>query len=72
MIMRPALPLLVLALSGCASKLQAPQSITAIAEARQCPAYPKPPAALLKPPAKLDFLPPTPSLQPSRPSSSTN
>jgi len=27
-----------------------------LAEQRQCPAYPLPPVALLKPPAKIDFL----------------
>jgi hypothetical protein len=27
---------------------------------RQCPAYPLPPAELLKPPVKTNFLPPTP------------
>ena len=36
-----------------------PQPIPALAEQRQCPAYPLPPAALLKPPAKTDFLHPT-------------
>jgi hypothetical protein len=30
-----------------------------VAEQRQCPAYPLPPAALLKPPLKTDFLQPT-------------
>ena len=31
-----------------------------VAEARQCPAFPKPPAELMVPPAKTDFLPATP------------
>ena len=30
-----------------------------LAEQRHCPAWPLPPAALLKPPAKTDFLSPT-------------
>ena len=58
MIMKPALPLLALALTSCASRPQVPQPIPIVAEQRQCPAYPLPPAALLKPPAKVDFLPP--------------
>ena len=36
-----------------------PQPIPAVAEARQCPAWPLPPRALLKPPVKTDFLNPT-------------
>ena len=58
MISKPALPLLALTLSACASKPK-PQPIPVLAEAHQCPAYPLPPAALLKPPAKTDFLHPT-------------
>ena len=54
-----AWPMLALALGACAAKSPAPQPIPALAEARQCPAYPLPPAALLKPPAKTDFLKPT-------------
>jgi len=65
-----ALLTLVLSLSACASKPQAVQPITAVAEQRQCPAYPLPPEALIKPPVKIDFL--TLSSQPSRPSNSTN
>lgn len=49
-----------------------PQPVPAMAEARQCPAYPLPPADLLKAPAKTDFLNPTASPPPSGPSSSTN
>ena len=64
-----AAPLL---LGACAGKPQAPQPIPAVAEQRLCPAYPLPPTELLKPPAKTDFLPTTPSPPPSRPSSSTN
>ncbi len=56
MILKPALPLLALALTSCGTRQQAPQPIAAIAEQRQCPAYPLPPAGLLKPPVKTDFL----------------
>lgn len=74
--LKPVLPMLapglLLLLSACASTPQPPQPIPAVAQMRQCPAYPLPPAGLLKPPSKTDFLPPTPSPQPSRPSSSTS
>ena len=60
MIMQRALPLLAIALSACASPPDRPQPIPAVAEHRLCPAYPLPPAALLKPPVKTDFLTPTP------------
>jgi hypothetical protein len=53
------LPLLVLLLSACAAKPQAPRPISALAEQRQCPAFPLPPPELLKPPVKTDFLNPT-------------
>jgi uncharacterized membrane protein len=46
-------------LSACAAKPQAPQPIPAVAQQRQCPAYPLPPADLMKPPVKTDFLTPT-------------
>jgi len=58
MIMKNALPLLVLLPSGCASPQ--PRPIPVLAETRECPAYPLPPPALLKPPATTDFLTPTP------------
>ena len=45
-------------LSSCASKPKAPQPIPVLAEQHQCPAYPLPPAALIKPPGKVDFLDP--------------
>ena len=38
----------------------AADSIKAVAETRQCPAFPIPPAALMKRPAKIDFLPSAP------------
>jgi len=72
MIMKRALPPLALLLGACASKVQPPQPIPALAEQRQCPAWPMPPAALMKPPTKTDFLNSTPSSPPSKPSSSTN
>jgi hypothetical protein len=53
-----ALPLLALLLSACASAPK-PQPIPVLAEAHQCPAFPLPPTALLRPPAKTDFLKPT-------------
>lgn len=59
MLMKNALPMLALLLAGCASRPAPPQAIPAIAEQRQCPAFPLPPEALLKPPAKTDFLPRT-------------
>ena len=59
MIMRNALPMLALLLAGCAARPSPPAAIPAVAEQRQCPAYPLPPKALIKPPAKTDFLSPT-------------
>ena len=54
-----ASPLLALALIGCSAKPNPPQPIPAVAQARQCPAYPLPPAKLLQRPVKTDFLDPT-------------
>jgi hypothetical protein len=59
-------------LAACAGKPQSPQPIPVVAEQRQCPAYPLPPADLLKPPVKTDFLSPSASWRPSRQSSSTS
>ena len=56
MTMKRALPPLALLLGACASKAPPPQPIPAVAQARQCPAYPLPPAELIKPPVKTDFL----------------
>ena len=56
---RPVLPLLAIMLSSCAAKPQQPQAIPAVAQQRQCPPYPRPPADLIKPPVKADFLSPT-------------
>ena len=55
MTLKPALPLLALALTACANQPK-PQPIPAVAETRHSPAFPLPPPALLKPPAKTDFL----------------
>ena len=56
----PTLALVTLpGLASCASQPPAVQPIPAVAEQRQCPAYPLPPASLLKPPVKTDFLTPT-------------
>ena len=71
MTLKSALPLLALALASCA-RPEAPQPIPVLAEQRLCPPFPLPPAGLLKPPAKVDFLSPTASLPPNRQSSSTN
>ena len=61
MIIKPAWPMLALALlpplGACASKPAPPQPIPVLAEQHLCPAFPLPPAALLKPPRKVDFLP---------------
>lgn len=54
---KAALLLPALLLSACATKPRAPQPIPALAEQRQCPPFPLPPAELLKPPVKTDFLP---------------
>jgi len=53
-----ALPLLALTLSACASNPR-PQPIPVLAETHQCPAFPLPPAELIKPPVKTDYLSPT-------------
>ena len=56
MISKPALPLLALMLSACATS---PKPIPVLAEAHQCPSFPLPPAVLLKAPTKKDYLNPT-------------
>ena len=58
MISRNALPMLALLLGGCAAKERPVEPIAVLAEQRRCPAYPLPPEALLKFPAKTDFLTP--------------
>ena len=58
MTLRAALPLLVLLPAACAHA-PSPQPIPALAEQRQCPAYPLPPKELLRAPVKTDFLNPT-------------
>jgi len=71
MTMKHAWPLLALVLASCGATPK-PQPIRAVAEQRQCPLYPLPPAGLLQPPRKLHFLPRTPSPQPNKRSSSTS
>ncbi len=69
--MKRAWLLPAIALAGCSAPPSRPQPIPVLAEQRQCPAYPLPPAALLKPPVTTDFLPTPPSSPPSKRSSST-
>ena len=59
MISRFALPTLALALTGCGKSLPPAQPVAAMAEQRQCPAYPLPPRDLMKVPVTTDFLPPS-------------
>ena len=54
----PALMLPGFLLGACASDPK-PQPIPVFAETHHCPAYRLPPADLLKPPVKTDFLKPT-------------
>ena len=56
---KPALPMLALALSACASKPRPAAADRGAGRAAPCPAYPLPPAELVKPPVKTDFLTPT-------------
>ena len=56
MISKDALLLPALMLAACAATPRPPQPIPALAEARQCPAFPLPPEELLKAPVKTDFL----------------
>ena len=51
----PLAPLLLASLLAACGQAR-PQPIPAVAEQRQCPAYPLPPEALLKPPVTTDFL----------------
>ena len=57
--MKPALLLLAVSLTACATRPRPPHPIPAVAERRQCAPYPLPPEALTKPPVKTDFLTPT-------------
>jgi len=56
-----ALPMLALALTACSSGNDRPQPLAAVAEQRLCPPPAQPPARLVVPPRKLDFLSPTAS-----------
>lgn len=62
MTLKLGLPMLAfalpLSLGACAAKPERPQAIPAVAEQRQCPAFPLPPKGLVKPPVKIDFLTP--------------
>jgi len=55
-----ALPmgLLMLVLTGCASRTAEPQVIKVSAQRRQCPPYPLPAANLMRHPVRTDFLHP--------------
>ena len=72
MTLKLALPMLVLALSGCSSGKDRPQPLAAVAEQWLCPRPAQPPGRLVVPPRKTDFLSPTASWRPNRQSSSTS
>ena len=59
MTLKRALPMLALALTACSSKSDRPQPLAAMAEQRLCPPPAQPPARLVLPPRKTDFLLPT-------------
>jgi hypothetical protein len=61
MTLKPAFPMLALALCACSSKVDPPQPLAALAEQRLCPPPARPPARLVVPPRKTDFLSPTAS-----------
>ena len=51
-----AWPMLALALNACSSVRDRPQPLAAVAEQRLCPPLAQPPARLVVPPKKTDFL----------------
>ena len=55
-VLPPLALLLPISLLGACTTQPKPQPIPVLAEMRQCPSYPMPPQALLRPPAKTDFL----------------
>ena len=57
MILKRALALCAPVTMFCGCTQERPQPIPVVAEQRQCPAFPMPPAALMVPPEKTDFLP---------------
>ena len=59
MILKLALPLLALLAERLRVDSPSRSRSRRWPKQRHCPAYPLPPAALLKPPAKTDFLDPT-------------
>lgn len=60
MIIKLALPLFALTSIAACSKPVPPQPIPVVAEQRICPTPATPPADLMIPPRKVDFLPKTP------------
>jgi hypothetical protein len=50
--------MLALALSACSSHRDRPQPLAAVPEQRLCPPLAQPPARLVAPPRKTDFLSP--------------
>ena len=50
--------MLALLLGGCAAEEHPPQPVPVVAEQRLCPPFPLPPQALIRPPARTDFLSP--------------
>lgn len=56
-VLLPVLLLMLLPLAACAGKA-APGPVMAVPARLACPAPAQPPAALVKRPAKIDFLPP--------------
>ena len=59
MTLKPGWPTLALSLSACSSPNERPQPLAAVAEQRLCPPPAQPPAKLVVPPKKTDFLSPT-------------
>ena len=59
MTLKRVLPTLALALFACSSGQDRPQPLAAVAEQRLCPPPAQPPARLVVPPKKTDFLSPT-------------
>ena len=56
MITKPAWVVPALLLTACGAEADRPQPIAAVAEQRLCPPPVQPPARLVVPPRKLDFL----------------
>jgi len=56
MTLKSGWPMLALVLSACSSHSERPQPLAAVAEQRFCPPPAQPPARLVMPPRKTDFL----------------